>query len=73
MKRIWLVFVLLLIISMVAGCGGQSTKTKNETLKKLVEFPVLEPLERMPHESRVCSKRSGETTKEPVVFAALLA
>jgi FAD:protein FMN transferase len=34
MKRIWLVFVLMLIIGIVAGCGGQSTKTENETLKK---------------------------------------
>ena len=34
MKRIWLVFVLMLIISMVAGCGGPSTKPENETLKK---------------------------------------
>ena len=34
MKRVGLVFVLILIISMVAGCGGQSTKNENETLKK---------------------------------------
>src|SRR3954469_16840735 len=34
MKRIWLVFVLMMIVGMVAGCGGPSNKTKNETLEK---------------------------------------
>jgi FAD:protein FMN transferase len=34
MRRIGLVFVLMMIISIIAGCGGPFTKTENEPLEK---------------------------------------